>query len=630
MKSSRHVVFEASRDVLLIVRAEDGRILDVNPAALATYGYTRDELLSLTIFDLRVESPPEIAHQLALADREGALFETLHRRSDGSLFPVEVSSQGSTVNGARVLVSIIRDVTGRKQVEEALRQREWRYRTIFENAGIGIGEADPAGRMTMVNERLCEILGRPQQDIIGRVGRDFIHPEDRIAADRLHTDMLEGRIDAFETELRYVRPDGRAIWTRIRATCRRDPETGLPQRIAVIEDISARKDAERVLNAYKESLEIKVKERTRQLEEAVARLEELLVERTEAQALLRRLSGVFLNAADPIIIEDLQGVILEVNREAERAYGWTRDQLVGHPITRLFPPDRHAWTADVISACRRGEEVPNIESVRQDRGGRPIPVLTTAFPLKDDEGRVTAIATIAKDISQRKQMEQRLRESQESLQALSRKTIDALEADRRTVSRELHDSIGANLAALKFMLEEAEIGSPGQLRRGITLLRDTIKEVKRVSANLRPLTIDDLGLIKTIQGHVQQFQSQFGIKCECRIGLAEEDLPDALKIVVYRVMQEALANTGKHSRATHANVRLERDRTRMILTVSDNGCGFDPSTPRRPDPLSGYGIRSMRERVEICRGDFDITSTPGRGTRLQASFPLGLSGACTL
>ena len=493
MDLPRHLAFETSRDVLLIVRKEDGRILDINPAAVTTYGYSRDELLARTIFDLRADSPPTIVRQLQGADREGILFEALHRHRDGDLFPVEVSSQGATVNGTRVLVSIIRDVSGRKQAEEVLRQKEWRYRTIFENAGIGIGEADPEGRMTMVNRRLCDILGRPERDILGRVGRDFIHPDDRERADRLHADMRSGRIDSFETELRYVQPDGRPVWARISATCRRDPDTGLPQRIAVIEDISTRKEAERLLNEAKGELEINVKERTRQLESAVTHL----------------------------------------------------------------------------------------------------------------------------------------KESQDSLKALSRKTIDALEADRRTVSRELHDSIGASLAALKFMLEEADESAPGTLRRPIQLLLDTIKEVKRISVNLRPLTIDDLGLVKTIQGHVQQFQIQYGIRCACRIILEEQDMPDPLKIVVYRILQEALANAGKHSGAQQVNVRLEMDAEFVILTVHDDGCGFDPSTPHRMDPLSGYGLKSMRERVEICHGDFAIESAPGQGTRVVARFPVS-DGECSI
>jgi PAS domain S-box-containing protein len=385
-----------------------------------------------------------------------------------------------------------------------------------------------------------------------------------------------------------------------------------------------------VLNEAKTSLEAKVGERTRQLEAAIARLQDLLVERTAAQHMLRRLSSVFLNAGDPIIIEDLDCRILEVNREAERAYGWSRDELIGRSITVLFPSERHAWALDALSACRRGEEAINIESIRQDRSGRSIPVMITAFPLTDDDGRPVAIATIAKDISLRKQMEQRLRDSQATLEALSRKTIDTLEADRRTVSRELHDSIGASLAALKFMLEEAEEGGPGRLRAGLGLLLDTIKEVKRISANLRPLTIDDLGLVKTIRGHAQQFQAQYGIACTCRIGLDEQDIPDELKIVIFRVLQEALANSGKHSLAKHVYVRLMKDSDQAVLTVTDDGSGFDPANPRRNDPLSGYGLKSMRERVEICRGEFQIESAPGRGTRIRARFPLAPPEACGL
>ena len=115
------LIFEASRDVILIVRRKDGHILEANRAAVHTYGYSREELLDRKIYDLRADNPATIAEQLTQADQTGLLFEAIHRRKDGSVFPVEVSSQGATIGGTRVLIGIVRDITRRKSAETARR-----------------------------------------------------------------------------------------------------------------------------------------------------------------------------------------------------------------------------------------------------------------------------------------------------------------------------------------------------------------------------------------------------------------------------------------------------------------------------------------------------------------------------
>jgi PAS domain S-box-containing protein len=577
----------------------DGVLLYANVPArdlMVSLGWHLDGLL-----------PPKILAAMVEAHSQNKPIEEEIKSPDGRTFIVTVIQPP----GERYVNLYGRDITERKIVEEALRESEFRFRTIVENAGAGIGEADPDGRMVMVNEQLCRILGRPREEIIGKIGRDFIYSEDRPKADKLHEDMRAGRIDSFQEELRYNRPDGQIVWARVAATHCKDPKSGLPRRIAVIEDISEQKKTEKQLEEYRVSLEEKIKKRTTRL---------------------RQLSSVFLNATDAIIIEDLEGNIIEVNREAERAYGYSRAELIGNSINMLFLPERHKRAKTLRKRCRQGEELRNIDGIRRDKSGNILSVLVSAFPLRDENDQIVAIANIAKDISLRKQMEGALRKSRDRLQELSRKTIEALEADRRAVSRELHDSIGASLAALKFMLEEAAEGVPGSaiLQKSIVFLLNTIKEVKRISTNLRPMAIDDLGLIVTIRGHAQQFQIHFGLRCDCFISVSEQEVPESMKIVVFRVLQEALANAGKHSGANRVRVILEKSNGQIVLAVEDDGCGFDADDPSPKDPLSGYGLKSMRERVEICQGDFSIVSSAGRGTKVIARFPIAMAEACSL
>jgi signal transduction histidine kinase len=290
--------------------------------------------------------------------------------------------------------------------------------------------------------------------------------------------------------------------------------------------------------------------------------------------------------------------------------------------------------AHVRERCRRGEEIRNWEGVRRSRSGRVIPSLLTAFPLVDESGRPAFVATICKDISVRKEMEGQLHEAHRHLRELSRKSLEALEADRRTVARELHDSIGGSLAAIKFGMEDVAeqalrdpVCGAGQLETLISHLADAIKETKRISANLRPLTIDDLGLLATIDWYTRQFNQRYeNIRVVCQIGVEEQEIPEEFKIVLYRVMQEALTNAAKHSRADTIFIRLAKGASHLELEVEDNGCGFDPgeALPER-DGMSGFGLKSMRERAEICGGVLNLQTRPRAGTSVRITLPFGPS-----
>ena len=233
------------------------------------------------------------------------------------------------------------------------------------------------------------------------------------------------------------------------------------------------------------------------------------------------------------------------------------------------------------------------------------------------------VSTLRNEILVRKKI-------QTQLHQLSRKSLEALEADRRTVARELHDSIGGSLAAIKFGLEEvaertAQDPACGVQSMGVLIshLADTIKETKRISANLRPLAIDDLGLLATIEWYTRQFCQRYEtIRVVCQIDVEEQEIPEEFKIVLYRVLQEALTNVSRHSQADAVTLRLTKSATHFEFEVEDNGCGFDMSNAfGGPDRLSGYGLKSMQERAEICGGILNLRTRPNAGTSVKVSLP---------
>jgi PAS domain S-box-containing protein len=198
---------ESTRDVILFVRPGDWRILEANRAAVETYGWSRAELLGRTVPDLRAEpAAEEVGSQLRAADAGGALYETRHRRRDGSTFPVEINAKGASLGERRVIVAVVRDLTARKAAEDALAARERDLRTILETALDGISVSSPAGRFLEVNDAFCAMLGWSRAELVGKHIADVEALES--AAD------IEARIgrlaatggDRFDS--RYRRKDG--------------------------------------------------------------------------------------------------------------------------------------------------------------------------------------------------------------------------------------------------------------------------------------------------------------------------------------------------------------------------------------------------------------------------------------
>lgn len=393
----------------------------------------------------------------------------------------------------------------------------------------------------------------------------------------------------------------------------------------------ALRDSREALQRSNERLEEKVLERTTALAQTVSALKDEVSRRQQAQAELRQLSRVFMDAADPIIITDPDGVIRDLNREAEVSYGWARKDLIGRSFDALLAPERHRWWHCLRDRCRAGEELRNVEEVLIDSHGQAHSVLMTAFPMMEEDQAVSGIATITKDITLRKHMETDLRASQDALRELSRKSIEALESDRQTVAREVHDGIAGNLSALKFSLEIAlrrlkQEANPqaAAVSAIVDDLADTIRESKRIAANLRPLSIDDLGLLATIDWYIKQSAERYpDIRLGCEVNVEEAQIPETQKLVIYRIVQESLANAFRHSRADQIWVSLARKKDFLEISIQDNGMGFDyQDVLTRKNRLGGFGLRSMQERTEIAGGSLWVVSQPEGGTNVTALLPL--------
>lgn len=226
----------------------------------------------------------------------------------------------------------------------------------------------------------------------------------------------------------------------------------------------------------------------------------------------------------------------------------------------------------------------------------------------------------------REDLEKRVHERTSELRRLSRQLINAQEEERRRIALELHDELGQSLSAIKFRIEKAIKGSDdgrsASLSAIVPMVQRTVNDVRRIQKNLRPPLLDDLGILATISWFCREFEETYkGIHIERRVQISEKSVPKLLKIVIYRILQEALNNAAKHSDADSISIVLRKTDGHLEMVIHDNGIGFDlEKVLSAPRFHKGIGLYSMKERAELSGGRFSILSGMGTGSRITATW----------
>ncbi len=226
-----------------------------------------------------------------------------------------------------------------------------------------------------------------------------------------------------------------------------------------------------------------------------------------------------------------------------------------------------------------------------------------------------------------------IEERNRELKALSRQLMDAEENERRRIARDLHDSIGQSLSAIKFHVENAlsDIGDrlhPGDrqlVNNLVPMIKSVITDVRRIIRNLRPTILDNLGILAAIEWQCQQFNAVYAdIQIEKKLEVADHRVPEGLKTPILRLVQESLNNAGRHSGAGKVNISLRRRNGSLTLEIIDDGCGFDPDRNRGAEQShTSLGLFGMKERAELSGAEFSIDSKPGQGTQISATWQAG-------
>ena len=362
---------------------------------------------------------------------------------------------------------------------------------------------------------------------------------------------------------------------------------------------------------------------------AVAAREVMLAERRTGQS-QARLDAIVDSAMDAIVtVNAAQNVVL-FNRAAEQIFGVRREDAIGAPLDR-FLPQRHrtAHHAHIeefgrtgVSSRRMGDAT-TLWAVHAD--GTEFPIEASISQAGEPGQHFYTV--ILRDVTLRKKAQDALQAQKEELRRLSAQVLDAREEEKTRIARELHDELGQLLTALKMDLawlrERLPAGDADAAQRAERMgrvLDQTVSSTRRISADLRPLMLDDLGLAEAANWLVGDFASRSGVQCEIRMtGNGElEGVDKAVATAIYRALQESLTNIARHAGARQAWVSVGADNGEIFFEVEDDGRGIAPADLAKTRSL---GLKGMRERVDYLGGSIEVARAPRGGTRVRVRLP---------
>jgi PAS domain S-box-containing protein len=340
---------------------------------------------------------------------------------------------------------------------------------------------------------------------------------------------------------------------------------------------------------------------------------------------------------DTLLVVTPDSRIKSVNKAACELLGYDEPELIGIGMNLIIPNHPNICGEALFKRLPGEGVVINEETEYLTKSGEKIPVLFSAAVMKDTQGEVEGVVCIARDMTERKQAEDALRESEKELHFLSAQLLTAQEKERRRLSTELHDELGQSLMVLKLKVRSIQEGlKSGQQKlraecdEGIEYIGEVIENVRRLSRDLSPAVLDNLGLSAAIRRLVDDFAKHTKVECALNLKEIENPFSKEEEITIYRMIQESLTNVAKHAEASHVSITVEENDGFTFFCVEDDGRGFKVREAFGKNPgRKGLGLSAMHERTRMLGGSIDILSQVGKGTRISFTIPRDHEGGRT-
>ena len=487
------------------------------------------------------------------------------------------------------LATAVRLVLEHAQELRAKKEAEARYRDQFDAIPVGLYRATADGRILDANLTLVRMLGYPGREALLAVNaRDLYADPDEFG--RLSA-SLRGRVDTRSVETQLVRRDSTLVWTEHQLRVGHDGGQALCYEGA-IRDVSRQKQVEMALRESEERFRTIVEQ-------------------------------------SPIAIQVLSpdGWTVQVNRAWEELWGVTAADVSNYNMLQdeqaislgTMPYVKMGFAGETVSMPPVAYHTPETLKLGRKRWFQ-----ARIYPVKGDRGEIRNVIMLYEDITERQW-------GTEDLQRLSVELMSAQEAERKRISRELHDELGQALTAMRINLAALENellptlapASGEKLTETGRAVDEMLDHVHELSLAFRPTMLDELGLVPTLRWYVDRYAKRLGIAVEFEASGLEERLPSELETALYRVVQEAFTNIARHAQARRVRLHLAQRGSKVTASIQDDGVGFDAEKRIAISPSgSGAGLVGMRERVTLLGGTFSLRASPGRGTRLAIELPV--------
>lgn len=595
LKWAQREIIESENRLRTIIRSEpqciklldkNGILLDMNPAGLAMIeADSLEQVKGRTVLSVIDETYRQPFRDLTISvfnDKPGnLLFSITGLKGTRRWLETHAVPMKDAEGKILALLGVTLDVTARKLAEEELRKNEEKYRTLVEQAVDAIALYDATGKILDVNTGSVNLLGYSKPELMKMSLSDILTKEE-IESKPVRYDVLQqGESTIKQRHMR--RKDGSVVETEVRSQQLPDGRF-----LSVIRDLTERIKAQQ------------------QIEE----------EKKLSDKLIDGLPGVFY-------WYDENGRFLRWNRQFEIVSGYTPKELSGKRLDDFFEgADRQIITENISRVFAEGAGDAEADFISRDKIKHPYYFKSVRIIYNN---RPCLLGT-GIDISDRKKAEQDLAATNESLRKLTAHLQHIREEERSHIAREIHDELGQQLTVLKMdiswlnkKIDVKEEKVKERLRDLISMVDNTVKSVRKISSELRPSMLDDLGLPAALEWQGQEFEKRFGIQVKFRIQAGDYKLPNNISITLFRIFQEGLTNIARHSEATGVSVSLKIEQDHLLLTIQDNGKGFVVHDIVNKKTL---GILGMRERISLIKGAFSLESAPGKGTKIKVTVPV--------
>ena len=581
--------FESSMDGILLT-VTDGEILSANPAACEIFKMSEAEICAAGRFGIVDSSDPRVKLLLEERQRTGRIKgEITLLRKDGSKFEAELTSSVFTDSFGQDRTSmIVRDITERKQAELRIKESNERYNLISRATNDMVWDWDlVTGKVYRNKEGWKKIFRTGNKEVKNELIEDWdnkVHPDDKDMVNTVADEIQNPEKDFFEVECRVQRDDGSYAYIHDRGNIVRNDQGKAIRVIGATQDITKRKEAE--LQLAKSEL---------------------------------RFRSLVQNSSELICIFNDRGYFMYSSPAIKQMLGFDPEDTIEKNAFALVHEDDIIPLKDYLWQMN-------------SPGHQKMPLLRFKNTLGDwrwieskvtdmsDNPEVAGYVFNCRDITERilleKELEgERLLKHQEITQAV----ISAQERERQELGGELHDNVNQILAGSLLYLglakRELNIDHP-YLTETDTLINSAIEEIRNLSHSLIPPSLHESEFLDALINIIESTQKTSGIFISLQAcGFDESSIPDRLKLTIYRIVQEQLNNILKHAAAQKVIIHLVKDNEKTLLSIKDDGAGFDTTKK-----ANGVGLMNIKTRASLFNGDIAIISSPGKGCELRVLF----------